>query len=36
VASKALSPDTKVLGIQATACPSAFEALRAGKPVRVE
>jgi threonine dehydratase len=36
VAAKALNPDIKVLGVQATACSSAFEALRAGKPVRIE
>lgn len=36
VAVKALSPDIKVIGVQATACPSAFEALRVGKPVRIK
>jgi threonine dehydratase len=33
---KALRPGTKVIGVQAAACPSAREALKAGKPVQIE
>jgi threonine dehydratase len=33
---KALRPGTKVIGVQAAACPSAREALKAGRPVQLE
>ncbi len=33
---KALRPETRVVGVQAAACPSAFEALRSGKRARVD
>ena len=33
---KALRPQTRVVGVQAEACPSAYEALRCGRPVTVE
>ncbi|MCU0586905.1 MAG: threonine ammonia-lyase [Syntrophobacteraceae bacterium] len=36
VAMKALSPRTRVIGIQASACPSAWEARRAGAAVNVD
>ncbi|HTY53513.1 MAG TPA: threonine ammonia-lyase [Methanomicrobiales archaeon] len=32
---KGIRPDTRVMGVQAAACPSAVEALAAGKPVLV-
>ncbi len=33
---KPLRPETRIIGVQAAACPSAFEALRAGRRVSVE
>ena len=33
---KAMRPQTKILGVQAAACPSAFESLRQGRRVAVE
>jgi threonine dehydratase len=33
---KALCPQARIVGVQAASCPSAFEALRAGRPVTVE
>jgi threonine dehydratase len=33
---KALRPETEVIGVQAAACPSAREALKAGSPVQLE
>jgi threonine dehydratase len=33
---KAKKPDARIIGVQAEACPSAVEALRAGKPVTIE
>jgi threonine dehydratase len=36
MAVKALHPETKVIGVQAAACPSAREALKAGRPVQLE
>lgn len=33
---KALRPETRVLGVEATACPPAFESLRQGRRVTVE
>lgn len=35
VASKSIRPCVRVIGVQATACPSAVEALKAGRQVRV-
>jgi threonine dehydratase len=35
IASKAISPGTKIIGVQAQACPSAFMALKEGHPVLV-
>jgi threonine dehydratase len=35
-ATKAIHPQTRVIGVQAAACPSAYESLRTGQPVRVE
>jgi threonine dehydratase len=35
VASKALSPKTRVIGVQPESCPSIIDSLRAGKPVTV-
>ncbi len=34
-AAKAINPSVKIIGVQASACPSAREALREGKPVLV-
>jgi threonine dehydratase len=34
--SKAFRPEAKVVGVQSVACPSAYEALRQGRPVEVE
>jgi threonine dehydratase len=36
VAAKGVSPRVRIRGVQAAACPSAAEAVRAGKPVLVE
>jgi len=33
---KAVRPETKIVGVQAAACPSALESLRAGERVRIE
>lgn len=33
---KTIRPQTQVIGIQAEACPSAYEALKFGRPVRIE
>jgi threonine dehydratase len=35
VAAKTIKPDTRIIGIQAAACPSATKAIGAGSPVRV-
>jgi threonine dehydratase len=35
-AARLLRPDTRIVGVQAKACPSASEAISAGMPVRVE
>jgi threonine dehydratase len=35
-AARAMSPGTRVIGVQAAACPSAAVSLREGKPMRVE
>ena len=36
IAVKALRPQTKIIGVQAAACPSAREALKAGRPVALD
>ena len=36
LAAKAIRPQTRIIGVQADACPSAYEALREGKPSVVE
>jgi threonine dehydratase len=33
---KAVRPETRIVGVQAAACPSALESLRAGKRIKVE
>ncbi len=33
---KAVRPDTRIVGVQAAACPSALESLRAGERIKVE
>jgi threonine dehydratase len=33
---KAIRPQTQIIGVQSKACPSAYEALKLGKPVRIE
>jgi len=33
---KALRPQTRIIGVQAAACPSAHQSLREGRPARVE
>jgi len=35
-ASKAIRPETKIIGIQSIACPSAYESLRKGQAVKVD
>ncbi|RPH51421.1 MAG: threonine ammonia-lyase [Desulfobacteraceae bacterium] len=35
-ASKAIRPETKIIGIQSLACPSAYESLKKGQAVRVD
>jgi threonine dehydratase len=35
-ATKAIHPQTRVIGVQAAACPSAYESVRTGQTVRVE
>ena len=35
-AAKAIRPQTRVIGVQAAACPSAYDSLKAGRVVRVE
>lgn len=36
VACKAMHPETRIVGVQAAACPSAYQAVLSGKPLRVE